>query len=107
MTTRRVDVLYDALRRFLRSKRKNCLMDFGDQVISMFRSLYLWVCKGYTSKGLSSRHSNTRVYYMNNGRRDVRVCKTAFLSTHAVTNGRLSRALKAYADNSGSPHSDL
>ena len=43
---------------------------------------------------------------MNNGRRDVRVCKTAFLRTHAVTNGRLSHALKAYADNSGSPHSD-
>lgn len=44
---------------------------------------------------------------MNNGRRDVRVCKTAFLRTHAVTNGRLSHVLKAYADNSGSPHSDL
>ena len=35
------------------------------------------------------------------------MCKTAFLRTHAVTNGRLSRVLKAYADNSGSPHSDL
>ena len=40
--------------------------------------------------------------HMNNVRRDVHVCKTAY----AVTNGRLSRALKAYADNSGSPHSD-
>ena len=66
----------------------------------------LEVSRRYTSKGLSSRRSNTRVYYMNNGRRDVRVCKAAFLRTHAVTNGRLSRALKVYADNSGSPHPD-
>ena len=43
---------------------------------------------------------------MNNGRRDVRVYKTAFLRTHAVSSGRISHALKAYADNSGSPHAD-
>ena len=43
---------------------------------------------------------------MNNGRQDVRVCKTAFLRTHAVSNGRLTRALKASADNYGSPQGD-
>ena len=66
----------------------------------------LEISRRYTSKGSSSRRSNTRVYYMNDGRRDVRVCKTAFLRTHAVSNGRLTRALKASADNYGSPQGD-
>ncbi len=43
---------------------------------------------------------------MHNGSVSVRVCKVAFLRIHAVTNGRLTRALKGQADNDGSPHAD-
>ena len=37
------------------------------------------VARHYTSK---LRRGNTRAYYMNNGERSVRICKTAFLRIH-------------------------
>ena len=46
------------------------------------------------------------MFYVNAGRVSVRVCKVAFLRIHAVSNGRLSRALKSQSDNGGSPHND-
>ena len=65
------------------------------------------IAKRYTQRGSSSRRSCTRVYYVSNGRVSVRICKVAFLRIHAVSNGRLGRALKAQADNGGSPRGDM
>ncbi len=53
-----------------------------------------------------SRRQFSRVYYVCNGEVSTRVCKTAFLRIHAISNGRLSRAIKAAQDNDGSPHQD-
>ena len=43
---------------------------------------------------------------MKNGAFSVRVCKVAFLRIHGMSNGRLSRALKAEEAAGGSPHAD-
>ena len=58
------------------------------------------------SKGANTRRTYSRVFYVSNGSVSVRVCKTAFLRIHAVSNGRLNRALKAQQDAGGSPHQD-
>ena len=109
-----MDVLYAVLRKFEEQRQKLFdgfwrLADFNVQNAYICGCVkVLEVFRRYTSKRSLSRHSNTRIilYYMNNGRWDVRVCNTAFLRTHTVSSGCLSRALKAYADISGSPHAD-
>ena len=54
------------------------------------------VKRRYTDKGTSSRQKNSRVYYVDNeSATSVRICRTAFLRMHAVSGGRLDRALKA------------
>ena len=64
------------------------------------------IAKRTTPMGTASRCSHTRVFYVNSGQVSVRVCKIAFLRIHAVSNGRLSRALKSQSDSGGSPHND-
>ena len=54
----------------------------------------------------SSRRCNTRIYYIKNGEISTRVCKTAFLRIHGVSNGRVDRALKAQASRGGCLHTD-
>ena len=61
------------------------------------------VARHYTSK---SRRGNTRVYYVNNGERSVRICKTAFLRIHGISHGRLSRVLAGQAEQGGLPKLD-
>ncbi len=61
--------------------------------------------KKYT-KSPNSRRSFSRVYYIQNADVSERVCKTAFLSIFAVSNGRLNRAIKAQALEGGTPHTD-
>lgn len=48
----------------------------------------------------------SRVFYVPNGEISERVCKTAFLSIFAISNGHLSRALQGQVANEGLPHSD-
>jgi len=43
------------------------------------------------------RRSFTREYYVQNDRESVQVCKEAFKSIFSVSDGRISRALKAQA----------
>ena len=42
----------------------------------------------------SSRCGNTRLYYVKDGKYSVRMCKTAFLLMHGLSNGRMSRILQ-------------
>ena len=52
------------------------------------------VSRRYTPKGRDSRRSITRYYYLSSADGCVRVCKSMFLSTLDISNGRLQRALK-------------
>ena len=61
--------------------------------------------KRYTTSA-HSRRQYTRVFYVNNGGVSIRVCKTAFLRIHGISNGRLSRALSAALKEGGTPHQD-
>ena len=61
------------------------------------------VARHYTSE---SKRGNTRVYYVNNGERSVRICKTAFLRIHGISHGRLSRVLAGQAEQGGLPKLD-
>ena len=54
----------------------------------------------------TSNRRNSRVFYINNGERSVRVCKVAFLRIHGVSNGRLSRVLSGQAKQGGLPKLD-
>ena len=64
------------------------------------------VAKRYVESGAASRRTSSRVYYVKNGRVSTRVCKVAFLRIHAISNGRLDRALKAQSESGGSLHND-
>ena len=59
----------------------------------------------YTSKGTASRRNLTQVYYVYKGPVTVRVCKVVFLRIHAVSNGRVFRALQAQKEGNGAPKS--
>lgn len=58
------------------------------------------------SNASSSRRGNTRLYYMKDGEYSVRVCKSAFLLMHGISNGRVSRALQGVAKTGGFPKQD-
>lgn len=62
------------------------------------------VKRHYTST--ESRCGNTRVYYVNNGDKSVRVCKVVFLHIHAISSGRLTRVLANQAAHGGVPKLD-
>jgi len=64
------------------------------------------VAKRYTARGAESQCSNSRVFYVRNGRVSTRVCKAAFVAIHAISNGRLEQALKAQMDLEGTSHND-
>ena len=44
--------------------------------------------------------------HVQNGPVSVKICKQAFLKIHAISNGRLNRALKAVEKSGGSSHQD-
>ena len=63
------------------------------------------VHRRYSPRGESSRRQFSREYSVRNATMcSIPVCKTAFLRIHGVSNGRLSRALKAV--QGGTPHQD-
>lgn len=66
----------------------------------------LEVKRRYTSSPSASRRRYSRIYYIQNGAVSTRICKTAFLRIHSISNDRLSRALKAVEEAEGSPHQD-
>ena len=58
------------------------------------------------TKAPSSRRKYSRVYYVKNGAVSEQVCKSAFISIHGISSGRLERAISAQIKKSGSPHTD-
>ena len=64
------------------------------------------VKRRYTEKAKDSQRGYSREYYVNNGNESVKVCKAAFRSIFAVSDGRINRALKAQSEASGAPHTD-
>ena len=64
------------------------------------------VKRRYSGKGRESRRGYSREYYVQNGEESVKVCKVAFRSIFAVSDGRINRALKAQSAPSGAPHTD-
>ena len=60
----------------------------------------------YSTREVKSRRSFTREYYVPNGEESLQVCKTAFRAIFAVSDGRITRALKTQAAAGGSPHVD-
>ena len=106
-------VLYDATIKSTKIRGKKLFDGFWAASDFNVQNAYMCGCvkvleakRRYTSQGSASRRSNTRLYYVSNGRVSVRVCKVAFLRIHAISNGRLDRALKRQADSGGSPHGD-
>ena len=63
------------------------------------------VHRRYTQSA-SSRRNYSRQYFVSNGSVSIQICKIAFLRIHAISNGRLSRALQAMQKEGGTPHSD-
>ena len=61
--------------------------------------------KKYT-KAPASRRKYSREYYVKNGPVSEQVCKSAFISIHGISNGRLDCAIKAQVKSGGSPHTD-
>lgn len=95
------------------AQRKRLFNGFWESASFDIQNAYICGCvkvvhvtRRYTTSGNSSRRSKSRLYFVNNGSVSVKVCKTAFLRIHAISNGRLDRALKASAVLGGSPHSD-
>lgn len=78
---------------------ENLTADFNVHVVEVSRRY------GSTTPS-SSRRSNTRTYYVKNQEISTRVCKTAFLRIHCVSNGRVDRALKGQASRGGCLHTD-
>ena len=61
----------------------------------------------YTTAGTASRRTQSRVYYVQCGSgMSSRVCRKAFLHIHAVSGGRIDRALKSFVEAGGSPQMD-
>ena len=95
------------------SQRKKLFEGFWSSADFNVQNAYICSCvkvteiaRRYTSSGSSSRRSHSRIYYVCNGSVSSKVCKTAFLRIHGLSNGRLDRALQAQAKSGGSPHSD-
>ena len=99
---------FAALRKYPRANGRSCLMVFGTRNAYLCGNVkVVEVNKRSTSSGSSSQRSKSRVYCVRNGTESTRICKTAFLRIHAVSNGRLERALKAQSEAGGLPHIDM
>ena len=75
------------------------------------QNVYLCGCIGvqcikrrYSARQGESCRNFLREYHVYNGETMTQVCKKAFLSIFAVSDGRITRALKAQATAGGSPH---
>ena len=93
-------------------QRQNLFSGFWDTADFNIQNAYLCGCvkvvdiaKQYTEKDSASRRSHT--CNINNDDVSVRVCMVSFLRIREVSNGRLSRALKAWSASLGLPHSNL
>ena len=64
------------------------------------------VQRHYSPAGSSSRRGNTQLYYIRDGQYSVRVCKSAFLLMHGLSNGRVSHAIQGIAQTGGYPKPD-
>ena len=64
------------------------------------------VQRHYVHGASSSRRCNTRLYYIKDGEFSVRVCKSAFLLMHGISNGHVSRAFQGVAKVGGFPKPD-
>ena len=60
------------------------------------------VARRYTAEPTTSLRSYSREYIVQNEGVSTRVCKTAFLRMHGLSNGRVSRALQARTSQGGS-----
>ena len=93
-------------------QRKKIFDNFWALGVFDVQTAYLLGCvkvlnvrKSYTFTPLSSRRNFSRVFYVKNSRGvSIRVCKTAFLRIHSISNGRLDRALRV--TEGGSPLQD-
>ena len=84
-------------------------MGFGELPISTYRMPIVKVHsvkKRYTDSPADSRRNYSRVFYVQNGSVSSKICEQAFLKIHAISNGRLNRALNAVEKSGGSPHQD-
>ena len=61
------------------------------------------VQRHYSPAGSSSTRGNTRLYYIRDGEYSVRVCKSAFLLMHGLSNGH---AIEGIAQTGGFPKLD-
>ena len=101
---------------------KNITSEQLDQAFEGFWSLASWsaqntyisglvsqriVSRRYSQKGNDSRRKFTRDYFLSVSTGTVKVCKTMFLATLDISNGRLSRALKSQLQTgNGTPIGD-
>ena len=89
---------------------------FGFWSSSDFNTQNAYICgcikvvaikRRYTVAGSASRRTQSRVYYVQCASgMSVRVCRKAFLQIHAVSGGRVDRALKSFVAAGGSPQMD-
>ena len=93
------------------TQRKNIFSGFWE--LASYDTQNAYLCGGVKVlpvkrhyKASDSRRGNTRVYYVHNGERSVRVCKVAFLRLHGVSSGRLTRLLSNQAQHGGVPKLD-
>lgn len=100
---------YDRVERAQRQKLFDGFWKMGNFDV---QNAYLCGCvkvinkkKHYTSKE-TSRRQFSRVYYINSSGVSERICKTAFLRIHGVSNGRLDRAIKGQQKQDGVPKQD-
>ena len=98
--------------RISEEKRKGLFEGFWKTASFDVQNAYLCGCvkilttKRKYTKSAESRRRFSRLFYVPNGEISERVCKTAFLSIFAISNGRLSRALAAQVAGGGVPHTD-
>ena len=64
------------------------------------------IARHYNTSGSQSRRQFSRECYVSSGVVSTRICKVAFLRIHAISNGRVDRALKAQKISGGAPHID-
>ena len=92
------------------AQRQRIFSGFWELANNDTQNAYLCGCvkllpvkRHYTS---NSRRGNTRVYYVHNGERSVRICKVAFLRLYSISSGRLTRLLANQAKHGGVPRLD-
>ena len=94
--------------RFQKNRERLFYWILGNRRLQRSKCIHLWMLKTkrkYT-KAPSSRRKYSREYFVKNGAISEQVCKSAFISIHGISNGRLERAISAQIKTGGSPHAD-